>query len=149
MAGWRIGMVAGHSEYINSILKVKSNMDSGMFRAIQAAAVEALSNPPSWYDEVNAVYLRRRKTVEEIMDLLGCSFDKNQTGLFVWGKIPENITSCEKFVEEILTRAHVFLTPGFIFGTKGDRYIRISLCADEKTLSEAKNRISKYLKMSG
>jgi LL-diaminopimelate aminotransferase len=145
MAGWRIGMVAGHGEYINSILKVKSNMDSGMFRALQAAAVEALSNPPSWYDEVNAVYQRRRKTVEEIMDLLGCRFDKNQTGLFVWGRIPDKIDSCEKFVEEILTKTHVFLTPGFIFGSKGDRYIRISLCADEKTLKEAKERIQKLL----
>lgn len=146
MAGWRIGMVAGHQEYLNEILKVKSNMDSGMFRAMQAAAVEALGNPPSWYEKVNEVYAKRRKIVEEIMVLLKCSFDKNQTGLFVWGRIPEDIPGCEAFVEDILTKAHVFITPGFIFGSNGERYIRISLCADENTLSEAKKRIKEYLK---
>jgi aspartate/methionine/tyrosine aminotransferase len=145
MAGWRIGMVAGNSEYIKDILKVKSNMDSGMFRAMQVAAVEALNNPPSWYDKVNSVYLPRRKIVEEIMSNLNCRFDKDQVGLFLWGRLPENIASCEAFVEEILNKAHVFLTPGFIFGSKGDRYIRISLCADEKTLIAAKKRISDYL----
>jgi LL-diaminopimelate aminotransferase len=145
MAGWRIGMVAGHQEYITDILKVKSNMDSGMFRAMQAAAAEALGNPPSWYEKVNEVYLKRRIIVEEIMDLLKCRFDKKQTGLFVWGRIPDNAASCEEFVEAILMKTYVFLTPGFIFGTKGDRYIRISLCADEKTLSEAKKRIIRYL----
>jgi LL-diaminopimelate aminotransferase len=144
MAGWRIGMVAGHGEYLNSILKVKSNMDSGMFRAVQAAAVEALSNPPSWYDKVNSVYERRRKIVEEIMDILGCRFDKSQTGLFVWGRIPDYLPDCESFVEYILTRAHVFITPGFIFGTRGERYIRISLCADEKILTESKIRILNF-----
>lgn len=148
MAGWRIGMVAGHSEYINSILKVKSNMDSGMFRAMQAAAIEALNNPASWYDDVNSVYLRRRKIVEEMMLILGCRFDKNQAGLFVWGRIPDNIPSCEAFIENVLNEAHIFLTPGFIFGSKGDRYIRISLCANEETLTEAKNRIAKYLQTS-
>ena len=145
MAGWRIGMVAGHKDYINNILKVKSNMDSGMFRAMQAAAVEALRNPPSWYETVNSVYTQRRKIVEEIMHLLNCSFDKDQVGLFVWGRLPEKIESCETFVEEILNKAHVFITPGFIFGSGGNRYIRISLCADEKTLKAAKKRISDYL----
>jgi len=141
MAGWRIGMVAGHSDYIKSILKVKSNMDSGMFRALQAAAVEALGNPPSWYDTVNSVYTKRRIIVEEIMNILDCSFDKNQTGLFVWGKIPDHINNCEQYVDDILNKCHVFITPGFIFGSMGNRYIRISLCADEKTLLEAKRRI--------
>jgi len=145
MAGWRIGMVAGLSEYISNILKVKSNMDSGMFRALQAAAVEALGNPPSWYDTVNSVYEKRRIIVEEIMNILKCSFDKNQSGLFVWGRIPDDIDSCELFVDEILNNAHVFLTPGFIFGSQGDRYIRISLCADEKMLTEAKRRIVNYI----
>jgi hypothetical protein len=145
MAGWRIGMVAGHKEYINTILKIKSNMDSGMFRAMQVAAVEALGNPPSWYETVNRVYFQRRKIVEEIMLLLKCSFNKEQVGLFVWGRLPEEIDSCETFVEEILNKTHVFLTPGFIFGAGGDRYIRISLCADEKTLKVAKTRISDYL----
>ncbi len=141
MAGWRIGMAAGHREYINSILKVKSNMDSGMFRALQVAAIEALSNPSSWYESVNSVYGRRRKIVEEIMDILECQFDRSQTGLFVWGRIPDYISDCESFVEDILNRAHVFITPGFIFGSRGERYIRISLCADEKTLTESKIRI--------
>lgn len=145
MAGWRIGMVAGHKEYINSILKVKSNMDSGMFRAMQAAAVEALGNPPSWYETVNSVYIRRRKIVEEIMHLLKCTFDKNQVGLFVWGKLSGEIDNCEVFVDEILNKTNVFLTPGFIFGSGGDRYIRISLCADEKALTTAKTRIESFL----
>jgi len=144
MAGWRVGMVAGHREYIAGILKVKSNMDSGMFRGIQAAAAEALGNPPSWYDTVNSVYAKRRKIAEEIMNTLNCRFDRNQTGLFVWGRLPEGITSCEQYVEEILNKANVFITPGFIFGSRGDRYIRISLCADEETLLEAKQRITTF-----
>jgi LL-diaminopimelate aminotransferase len=145
MAGWRVGMAAGHKEYISTVLKVKSNMDSGMFRAMQAAAAEALNNPPAWYDKVNSHYMSRRKIVEEIMDLLGCRYDKNQVGLFVWGRIPDTIKECESFVEDVLTKVNVFLTPGFIFGSNGERYIRISLCADEETLTEAGKRIKKYL----
>ena len=145
MAGWRVGMAAGHKEYISTVLKVKSNMDSGMFRAMQAAAAEALSNPPAWYDKVNSHYMSRRKIVEEIMVLLGCRYDKNQVGLFVWGRIPDTIKECEGFVEDVLTQVNVFLTPGFIFGSNGERYIRISLCADEETLTEAGKRIKKYL----
>ena len=144
MAGWRIGMVAGHSEYIKNILKVKSNMDSGMFLAMQMAAVEALNNPASWYDKVNVVYLRRRKIVEEIMDILNCRYDKSQVGLFVWGLIPEEIINCEMYIEEILNKSYVFITPGFIFGENGERYIRISLCANEKRLEEAKERLLKF-----
>jgi LL-diaminopimelate aminotransferase len=146
MAGWRIGMVAGHSGYIQEVLKVKSNMDSGMFLPMQMAAVEALNNPESWYDTVNAVYFRRRKIVEEIMEMLNCSFEKSQTGLFVWGQIPEEIINCEMFIEEILQKIHVFITPGFIFGKNGERFIRISLCATEEKLAEAKNRIVKMNK---
>jgi aspartate/methionine/tyrosine aminotransferase len=145
MAGWRIGMVAGHSEYLKSIVRVKSNMDSGMFLPVQKAAVEALSNPPEWYDQINLVYKKRRKTVEEIMDILGCRYDKNQVGLFLWGRIPESVASCEEYVEEILNKAGVFITPGFIFGSRGERYIRISLCASEDLLEEAKRRISSYV----
>jgi Aspartate/tyrosine/aromatic aminotransferase len=145
MAGWRIGMLAGQSDYIKTVLKVKSNMDSGMFLAMQMAAVEALNNPESWYDMVNSVYIRRRKIVEEIMDLLKCRFDKSQVGLFVWGKIPENIPDCESYVEEILMKSLVFITPGFIFGKNGERFIRISLCATEEKLIEAKNRITEFL----
>jgi LL-diaminopimelate aminotransferase len=146
MAGWRIGMLAGHSGYIQEVLKVKSNMDSGMFLPMQMAAVEALNNPESWYDTVNTVYVRRRKIVEEIMEMLNCSFEKSQTGLFVWGQIPEEIINCEMFIEEILQKIHVFITPGFIFGKNGERYIRISLCATEEKLEEAKNRIVKMNK---
>jgi aspartate/methionine/tyrosine aminotransferase len=145
MAGWRVGMAAGHKEYISSVLKVKSNMDSGMFRAMQAAAAEALSNPPEWYERVNSHYISRRKIVEDIMDMLGCRYDKKQVGLFVWGRIPDAIKDCESFVEDILTKVNVFLTPGFIFGSNGERYIRISLCANEATLTEAGKRIKKYL----
>jgi aspartate/methionine/tyrosine aminotransferase len=145
MAGWRIGMVAGQSDYIKTVLKVKSNMDSGMFLAMQMAAIEALNNPDSWYDSVNSVYIRRRKIVEQIMDLLKCSYDKSQIGLFVWGKIPENIPDCESYVEKILMKSLVFITPGFIFGKNGERFIRISLCATEEKLNEAKNRITGLL----
>ena len=145
MAGWRVGMAAGHKEYISSILKVKSNMDSGMFRAMQAAAAEALGNPPSWYDKVNSHYQSRRRIVEDIMDVLNCRYDKNQVGLFVWGRIPDTIKNCEDFVEDVLTKVNVFITPGFIFGSNGERYIRISLCADEATLIESGKRIKKYL----
>ncbi|MCX6256204.1 MAG: aminotransferase class I/II-fold pyridoxal phosphate-dependent enzyme, partial [Bacteroidia bacterium] len=142
MAGWRIGMAASNKEYITNILKVKSNMDSGMFLPLQMAAVEALNNPETWYDKVNEVYIERRKTSESIMDLLGCRFSKDQSGLFVWGRLPDKIESCEIFVEEILNKAHVFLTPGFIFGSQGERYVRISLCADNERLKEAKKRIA-------
>jgi aspartate/methionine/tyrosine aminotransferase len=145
MAGWRIGMAASNKEYITNILKVKSNMDSGMFLPMQMAAVEALNNPKVWYDKVNEVYGERRKTSESIMDHLGCRFSKDQSGLFVWGRIPDEIESCERFVEEILVKAHVFLTPGFIFGSNGDRYIRISLCADDERLKEARKRIAKLI----
>jgi LL-diaminopimelate aminotransferase len=143
MAGWRIGMVAGNSEYIKEVLKVKSNMDSGMFLPMQMAAVEALNNPETWYETVNSVYLKRRKIVEEIMDMLNCEYDKKQVGLFVWGRIPDSIDNCEIYIEDILNKAHVFITPGFIFGENGARYIRISLCANEQRLIEAKERLKK------
>ena len=146
MAGWRIGMVAGDSDYIKTILKVKSNMDSGMFLGMQMAAVDALKNDESWFTSVNSVYKKRKKIVEEIMDLLNCHYDKSQVGLFVWGRIPEEIINCEVFIEEILNTSHVFITPGFIFGEAGQRYIRISLCANEKRLEEAKERLKIHLK---
>jgi LL-diaminopimelate aminotransferase len=146
MAGWRVGMVAGNEEYIKTVLKVKSNMDSGMFLGMQMAAVEALNNPPTWYTSVNDVYRKRRLIVEKIMELLGCTYDKSQVGLFVWAKIPASVTDCEAFVEDILVKCNVFITPGFIFGNNGMRYIRISLCATENRLAEAKERLEKYLK---
>ncbi|HEX7494910.1 MAG TPA: aminotransferase class I/II-fold pyridoxal phosphate-dependent enzyme [Bacteroidales bacterium] len=145
MAGWRIGMVAGQSDYINTILKVKSNMDSGMFLAMQKAAVEALNNQESWYGLINSVYSKRRRIVEEIMALLKCRYDKSQAGLFVWGRIPDEIPDCESWIEDILMKTLVFITPGFIFGKNGERYIRISLCATEERLNEARKRLGDYL----
>lgn len=138
-------MVGGNSDYIKTILKVKSNMDSGMFLAMQMAAVEALNSNESWYETVNRVYIRRRKIVEQIMELLKCRYDKSQMGLFIWGKIPDSIPDCESYVEEILMKSLVFITPGFIFGKNGERYIRISLCATEEKLNEAKDRLKSLL----
>jgi aspartate/methionine/tyrosine aminotransferase len=141
MAGWRIGMVAGHKEYIASILKVKSNMDSGMFYPLQAAAVEALSAGDDWFESVNSVYRGRRKTAEMIMDSLGCRFDPEQTGMFLWGRIADGIKGSEKYSDEILAGANVFITPGFIFGKNGEGYLRISLCSSEERLGKALERI--------
>lgn len=145
MAGWRIGMVAGQSDYIKTILKVKSNMDSGMFLAMQKAAIEALNNQESWYGLINSVYSKRRRIVEEIMTLLKCRYDKSQVGLFVWGHIPDEIKDCEAWIEDLLMKTLIFITPGFIFGKNGERYIRISLCATEERLNDARNRLTKYL----
>jgi LL-diaminopimelate aminotransferase len=142
MAGWRIGMVAGHKEYIASIIKVKSNMDSGMFQPMQLAAVEALKSPDNWYSSINKIYSERRKLVEEIMHKLQCTFDATQTGMFVWGKVPVGYSSGEQLTEEILHKAHVFITPGMVFGDQGDKYIRISLCANKNMLTKATERLS-------
>jgi LL-diaminopimelate aminotransferase len=144
MAGWRIGMVAGHQEHISNIVKVKSNMDSGMFQPIQLAAVEALKSPDSWYESNNKIYSQRRRLVELIMKNLNCTFDATQTGLFVWGKIPSGYSSGEELTEEILQKAHVFITPGMVFGGEGNEYIRISLCANEQILSRATERITAH-----
>ena len=141
MAGWRIGMVAANPTFINWILKVKSNIDSGQFRPMMKAAVKALDADDSWYQKVNDTYRKRRAVAEEIMNTLDCVFDPAQGGLFLWGKIPETAESSEKFADDILYNAKVFVTPGFIFGTKGERYIRISLCATEDKMREALNRI--------
>jgi aspartate/methionine/tyrosine aminotransferase len=141
MAGWRIGMVAGNAAFINSILRVKSNMDSGMFQPLQAAAVEALNLSAQWYKELNAVYAGRRIVAEEIMKLLDCSFDPDQSGLFLWGRIPSVYKSSEELTEKLLHQANVFIAPGKIFGSNGDRYIRISLCSKETVMTEASTRI--------
>ncbi len=143
MAGWRVGMVAGNKEYIKSILKVKSNMDSGMLLPVQLAAAEALNNKKSWYNEINKTYRRRRKIAEGIMRIMKCSFDPDQTGLFLWGRIPDTSRDSKTLTDKLLDRAQVFITPGFIFGKNGERYIRISLCSNEETLLKAKERISK------
>lgn len=141
MAGWRIGMVAGRKEYIQSILKVKSNMDSGMFLPLQPATGKALGNPDSWFERINEIYRRRRRIVEDIIEILGCTIDPKQTGMFLWGRIPGSVLDGDTYVQELLMKTQVFITPGFIYGSNGERYIRISLCADETRLTEAKNRL--------
>ena len=141
MPGWRIGMIAANSTFISWILKVKSNIDSGMYRALQLAAVKALDAEADWYEGNNANYASRRKTAEEIMETLGCTYDKNQVGMFLWGRIPDHLTDVEELTERVLHEARVFIVPGFIFGSNGSRYIRISLCAKNDMLEEALKRI--------
>lgn len=143
MPGWRVGMVVGNAQFISWILKVKSNIDSGTFRGIQLAAAEAYNtNTPEWHQEYNInIYRRRRDIAEQIMTTLGCSFDRHQVGMFLWGKIPEQFADCEQLTEKVLHEARVFITPGFIFGSNGNRYIRISLCAKEEQMREALHRI--------
>ena len=141
MAGWRIGMLASNPQFIQWILKVKSNIDSGQFKPMMLAAVKALEAPDSWYEDVNATYSRRRKIAEKIMATLGCSFDPRQGGLFLWGKIADDMESAEAVSDMLLYNARVFITPGFIFGSNGNRYIRISLCATEEKMNEALERI--------
>lgn len=145
MAGWRIGMVAGDAEYIQTIVKVNSNVHSGIFKPLQEAASEALGNPPDWYIKINTIYKERRNIVFEIFDLLKCKYDKKQTGLFVWAKIPEKYKSAEELSDLILYNSNVFVTPGFIFGSNGQNYLRISLCGDVENLKEAKKRIEKII----
>lgn len=141
MAGWRMGMVASNPTFISWVLKVKSNIDSGQFKPMMKAAAKALEAPESWYEEINRVYAERRKVAEEIMAALGCYYDPAQQGLFLWGRIPETEGSSEKFADSILYGKNIFLTPGFIFGEQGDRYIRISLCATAERMREALNRL--------
>ena len=142
MPGWRVGMIAANPTFIQWILKVKSNIDSGMFRPLQLAAAEALHNEDSWHEAMNIdLYGKRRAVAEQIMDILGCTYDKNQVGMFVWGKIPAELSDVEQLTEKILHEARVFITPGFIFGSNGARYIRISLCATEQKLKEALERV--------
>jgi LL-diaminopimelate aminotransferase len=141
MAGWRVGMLAGHPEYVKAVLQVKSNMDSGMFKPVQLAAAKALQQPESWYRKLNETYSRRREIAFHIFDTLQCRYDKNQSGMFVWAKIPEECQSTEHFSDEILKKSSVFITPGFIFGQAGKRYLRLSLCTKEARLREAAERI--------
>ena len=141
MPGWRIGMIAANPTFISWILKVKSNIDSGMYRAMQLAAVKALDAEADWYEGNNANYASRRKTAGEIMEALGCSYDKSQVGMFLWGRIPEHYANVEELTERVLHEARVFIVPGFIFGSNGSRYIRISLCAKNEQLEEALKRI--------
>ncbi|HEX6225582.1 MAG TPA: aminotransferase class I/II-fold pyridoxal phosphate-dependent enzyme [Chryseolinea sp.] len=145
MAGWRIGWVAGRKEYIDAVLKVKSNMDSGMFLGLQHAAAEALKSGDAWFVELNKIYGRRKQVACELLNRLGCTYTEKQSGLFVWAKAPDSIPDVEKWIDEILYGTKVFITPGFIFGDAGKRYIRVSLCCTEQMLNEALSRINKFL----
>ena len=146
MAGWRIGWVAGRKDFVEAVLKVKSNMDSGMFMALQQAAVEALKNDASWFDELNVVYRGRSVVVRQLLDELGCRYAEKQSGLFVWARVPQHVHNVEKWVDEILYGTKVFITPGFIFGDAGKNHIRISLCAPIEKMQEALERIREWKK---
>ena len=141
MPGWRMAMLASNAQFVQWILKVKSNIDSGQFKPMQYAAVEALSAKKEWYDNINRVYRSRRDLAGQIMRTLGCEYDENQVGMFLWGRIPDSAESGEAIANKVLYEANVFLTPGFIFGSRGERYIRISLCCKNETLEEALKRI--------
>ena len=146
MPGWRVGLCATNAEFISWILKVQSNIESGTFRGIQLAAAEAYQNDEAWHREFNIdTYARRRQWAEKIMDVLGCTYDQNQVGMFLWGKIPAEIANVEDLTEKVLHEARVFITPGFIFGSNGERYIRISLCAKEEKIQQALERIKKAI----
>lgn len=147
MPGWRVGMCASNQTFISWILKIKSNIDSGTFRGIQLAAAEAYNNSAEWHRQANiTTYRNRRDTAEQIMDVLGCTYDKSQVGMFLWGKIPDKYAYAEELTERVLHEARVFITPGFIFGSNGERYIRISLCAKDEKIKEALKRISNIMK---
>ncbi|PMD95669.1 aminotransferase [Siphonobacter sp. BAB-5405] len=141
MAGWRMGMLAGGAEHVSNVLRFKSNMDSGMFLPLQEAAIQALANPPSWYADLNAIYRERQKKVFELLDLLDCAYDSQQTGMFVWAKIPASYADGYALSDEILYKANVFITPGGIFGSQGNGYIRISLCAEVEVFNASILRI--------
>jgi len=150
MAGWRLGWVAGKKEFIDAVLKVKSNMDSGMFLGLQHAAAEALNNNgEEWFSSLNAMYAERKAAAHKILDLLECSYATKQSGLFVWAKAPDKVADVEKWIDEILYGTKVFITPGFIFGDAGRRYIRISLCCPVEKLEEARMRISNFKSEEG
>ena len=147
MPGWRVGMLATNAEFVRWILKVKSNIDSGTFRPMQLAAAAAYENDAEWHRQANIkTYAERRELAEEIMRTLGCSFDPSQVGMFLWGRIPDHYDDVEQLTEKVLHEARVFITPGFIFGSNGKRYIRISLCAKKEKMAEALERIRTVFK---
>ena len=139
MAGWRVGMVLGNSKFIDAILKVKSNMDSGMFYGIQKGAIEALKLGKEWFESQNEIYTKRRNLIFQLAEKMNCTFDKNAVGMFVWAKLPAGIQS-EEFIDNLLYEKHLFITPGTIFGSNGEGYIRFSLCVKEENIVEAIKR---------
>ena len=145
MPGWRMAMLASNGQFIEWVLKVKSNIDSGQFKPMMLAAVKALQAQPEFHRQMNDIYRKRRVIAEKIMETLACMFDPKQSGMFLWGKIPAKYSGSEELADKILYESNVFLTPGFIFGSKGERYIRISLCCKEELLQEALQRILKHI----
>jgi LL-diaminopimelate aminotransferase len=143
MAGWRVGMLCGAKERVEEVLRFKSNMDSGMFLPVQLAAAKALSLPGDWYEQINAGYRKRREKVFQLLTLLDCAYSQNQGGLFVWARIDERFKDCYECSDSILYESNVFVTPGGIFGSAGEKYIRVSLCATEEKIDEAIKRINK------
>ncbi len=141
MAGWRMGMVISNPDYVGWVRKVKSNIDSGQFKPVMEAAIKALDLDESWYKELNKVYASRRKVAEQIMDAMGCEYDPAQRGLFLWGKLPAGEHDSAAFADKVLKEARVFIVPGFIFGSNGEGYVRLSLCATEERMEEALRRI--------
>lgn len=141
MAGWRIGMLAGHPTYIDTVLKFKSNMDSGMFKPLQLAAAQALSLPPTWYEQQNEVYKTRRSIASQILNKIGCTFASQQGGMFIWARIPQRYTDAYALSDELLEKYQIFITPGAIFGSAGKHYLRISLCNPPPILQEALKRL--------
>ncbi|NAS29442.1 aminotransferase class I/II-fold pyridoxal phosphate-dependent enzyme [Flavobacteriaceae bacterium R38] len=140
MAGWRIGMVLGNQRNLNAILKVKSNMDSGMFYGIQKGAVQALNSVGDWFVNINETYRRRRALIYQLCEILDCTYDKDTVGMFIWAKLSSNRVSAEKFIDDILYDKDIFITPGTVFGKNGEGYIRFSLCVTEEKIKEAINR---------
>lgn len=141
MAGWRMAMLASNEQFIKWVLAVKSNVDSGMYRPMMSAAAKALQNSNDWHDEMNAVYAKRRVLAYKIMDILECKYDRNQVGMFIWAKIPDKWKNAGEIADKILYEKNVFITPGFIFGSNGERYLRISLCSPESMLEEVIERL--------
>lgn len=140
MAGWRVGMVVGNAKLIDAVLKVKSNMDSGMFYGIQKGAIEALKLEKNWFESQNEIYTKRRNLIFKLAEKLNCTFDKNSVGLFVWAKLPAEVSFAEAYIDNLLLEKHIFLTPGTIFGSNGEGYIRFSLCVTEEKIQEAIDR---------
>ncbi|MCJ7467652.1 MAG: aminotransferase class I/II-fold pyridoxal phosphate-dependent enzyme [Maribacter sp.] len=140
MAGWRVGMVLGSPDHINAILKVKSNMDSGMFYGIQKGAVAALQSGKSWFEALDRIYMTRRELMFQLADKLGCSYDRSSVGMFVWAQLPKGIDSAEQFVDDVLYNKNIFIAPGTIFGSNGEGYIRFSLCVTQEKIKEAIKR---------
>ena len=141
MAGWRIGWLAGAKSYIDAVLTIKSNIDSGQFKPLMDAAAEALTNSDDWHQERNAVYQGRVEAVHALLNTLGCTYSTDQEGLFIWAKLPDSVESAEALVDELLLTKHIFIAPGFIFGPKGNRYVRVSLCMTKERIDEAVKRL--------